>query len=60
MALSPGAGVALLLVAGLNWSGWQHRTIGDNTPNPYDWGGVGIFLVAAGVVAFAVAQRRSD
>ena len=52
--------MALLLVAGLNWSGWQHRIVGDNTPNPYDWGGVGIFLVAAGVVAFAVAQRRSD
>jgi hypothetical protein len=60
LGLIAGAGLALLLVAGLNWSDWQHRTIGDNTPNPYDWGGVGICLVVAGMVAFTIAQRRSD
>jgi hypothetical protein len=59
LGLIAGAGLSLLLVAGLNWSDWQHRTIGDNTPNPYYWGGVGICLVAAGVVAFAVARPRT-
>jgi hypothetical protein len=57
--LVAGAGLPLLLVAGLNWSDWQHRTVGDGTPNPYGWGGVGIFLLVAGVVAFAVLSRRS-
>jgi hypothetical protein len=55
-----GAGLMLLVVAGLNWSGWHDRTVGDNTPNPYYWGGVGLCLLVAGVVAFAVLSRRSS
>jgi hypothetical protein len=58
--LIAGAGFPLLLVAVLNWSDWHHRTIGDGTPNPYEWGGVGLCLLVAGVVAFAVLRRRSD
>jgi uncharacterized membrane protein YidH (DUF202 family) len=60
LGLIAGAGLSLLLVAALNWSDWHHRTIGDNVPNPYDWGGVGLCLVVAGVVAFALARRRSS
>jgi hypothetical protein len=55
-----GAGLPLLLVAALNWSDWHHRTLGDGTPNPYEWGGVGLCLLVAGIVAFAVLRRRSD
>ena len=54
-----GAGLPLLVVAGLQWSSWHHRVVGDNTPNPYYWGGVGVCLLVAGVVAYAVALRRS-
>ena len=57
--LPAGAGLPLLAVAGLQWSAWQHRTLGDNTPNPYDWGAVGLFLLLAGAAAFVVASRRS-
>src|SRR3954452_17999185 len=53
-----GAGVSLLVVAGLHWSDWHHRSVGDGTPNPYDWGAVGLCLLAAGVVAYAFVQRR--
>jgi hypothetical protein len=55
-----GAGLSLLLVAGLQWSAWQNRTVGDNTPNPYYWGGVGLLVLAAGVVAYWVALRRTE
>jgi hypothetical protein len=58
LGLIAGAGVSLLVVAGLNWSDWHHRTVGDGVPNPYDWGGVGLFLLAAGVVAYAFLGRR--
>jgi hypothetical protein len=54
-----GAGLPLLLVAGLNWHDWHHRLAGDNTPNPYYWGGVGFFLLVTGTVAYAVHARRS-
>jgi hypothetical protein len=57
LGLISGAGLPLLLVAALNWNGWQHRTIGDGTPNPYDWGGVGLCLLVAGVVAYPVRRR---
>jgi hypothetical protein len=61
LGLIAGAGLSLLVVAGLNWSEWHHRTVGDGIPNPYDWGGVGLFLLAAGVVAYAfLGQRRRD
>ena len=53
-----GAGLPLLVVAAVNWSDWQHRTIGDGTPNPYYWGGVGLCLLAAGVAASALLRRR--
>ena len=39
LGLVAGAGLPLLLVAGLQWNSWHHRIVGDNTPNPYDWGG---------------------
>jgi hypothetical protein len=59
LGLIAGAGVPLLVVAGLNWSAWHHRTIGDGTPNPYDWGGVGISLLVAGIVAFALVRHAN-
>jgi drug/metabolite transporter superfamily protein YnfA len=52
-----GAGVPLLVVAGLQWNAWQHRIVGDNTPNPYDWGGVGVCLLVAGIAVYAVRMR---
>jgi hypothetical protein len=55
-----GAGLPLLAVAVLNWNSWHHRVEGDGTPNPYYWGGVGLFLLAAGVVVYAVLRRRSS
>jgi hypothetical protein len=53
-----GAGVPLLVVAGIQWNDWQHRVAGDNTPNPYYWGSVGLFLLVTGVVAFAALRSR--
>ena len=60
VGLVAGAGLTLLVVAGLQWNAWHHRIVGDNTPNPYDWGGVGLCLLAAGVVAYGVLRRRRD
>jgi hypothetical protein len=60
LGMVSGAGLPLLLVAGLNWSDWHHRTIGDGTPNPYYWGGVGLCLLATGIVAYSVVRRRSS
>ena len=54
-----GAGLPLLAVAGLQWNSWHHRLAGDNTPNPYYWGGVGLLLFLAGVAAFGLALRRA-
>jgi len=59
LGLVAGAGVPLLLVAGLQWTDWHHRTAGDNTPNPYYWGAAGLCLLAAGIAAYAVRSRRS-
>jgi uncharacterized iron-regulated membrane protein len=53
-----GAGVPLLVVAGLQWNAWHDRVVGDNTPNPYYWGGVGLFLFAAGIAAYELQRRR--
>ena len=53
-----GAGVTLLVVAGLNWSAWHDRLPGDNTPNPFYWGAVGLFLFAAGIAAYELQRRR--
>jgi hypothetical protein len=58
LGLVTGAGLPLLLVAALNWNGWHDRTIGDGTPNPYDWGAAGLFLVGAGIAAYALRLRR--
>jgi hypothetical protein len=58
LGLISGAGLPLLLVAALNWNAWQDRTIGDGTPNPYDWGTVAVVLVGAGVAAYAFRRRR--
>jgi hypothetical protein len=55
-----GAGLPLLLVAGLQWNSWHNRTVGDGTPNPYYWGGVGLCLLVAGVAAFAFRMRRGS
>lgn len=57
LGLVAGAGFPFLLVAGLRWTDWHHRIAGDNTPNPFYWGGVGLFLLAAGTVAYAVRSR---
>jgi hypothetical protein len=54
-----GAGLPLLLVAGLQWDNWQHRIAGDNTPNPFYWGGVGLCLLVTGTIAYALRSRRS-
>jgi hypothetical protein len=54
-----GAGVPFLVVAGLRWDSWHNRVAGDNTPNPYYWGGVGLCLLLAGMAAFAIRIRRS-
>jgi hypothetical protein len=51
--------VPLLVVAGLNWSDWHHRTVGDDTPNPFYWGGVGLLLLVVGTFAYAALVRRS-
>jgi hypothetical protein len=58
LGMITGAGVPLLLVAALNWNDWHHRFQGDNTPNPYDWGGVGLCLLVGGVVAYGIKARR--
>jgi hypothetical protein len=58
VGMAAGAGLPLLVVAGLNWSDWHHRTIGDGTPNPYDWGGVGVCLLVTGIVAYALLRGR--
>ena len=55
LGLVAGAGLPLLLVAGLQWNSWHHRIAGDDTPNPYYWGGVGLFLLAGGMAAYALA-----
>jgi hypothetical protein len=55
-----GAGLPLLVVAGLQWNAWHDRVIGDNTPNPYYWGGVGLCLFVAGIAAYEIARRRTD
>jgi hypothetical protein len=60
LGLVAGAGLPFMLVAALNWSDWQHRVAGDNTPNPFYWGGVGLCLLAAGVTAYALRSRRSS
>ena len=59
LGMLAGAGVPLLLVAGLQWDAWHHRIAGDNTPNPYGWGGVGLALLLSGIAAYAVRTRRS-
>jgi hypothetical protein len=59
LGLVAGAGLPLLLVAAVQWNTWHHRVAGDNTPNPFYWGGVGLCLLAAGTVAYAVRSRGS-
>jgi hypothetical protein len=60
LGMFAGAGVPLLVVAGLQWNAWHDRIIGDNTPNPFYWGFVGICLLLAGIAAYEVRRRRSS
>jgi hypothetical protein len=59
LGLVAGAGLPLLLVAAIQWNAWHDRTVGDGTPNPYYWGGVGLCLLAAGIVAYALRGGRN-
>ena len=59
LGMLAGAGLPLLLVAGLQWNAWHDRTIGDATPNPFYWGGVGVCLLVAGIAAYEILRRRS-
>ena len=59
LGMVSGAGLPLLAVAALQWHDWQHRVVGDGTPNPYYWGGMGLFLLAGGVVGYGVLRRRA-
>ena len=57
LGMLAGAGVPLLVVAGLQWNPWHHRIVGDATPNPYYWGAVGICLLLAGIALYAIRGR---
>jgi hypothetical protein len=59
VGLLTGAGLPFLLVAGANWSDWNHRSSEDLAPNPYYWGSVGLSLLAAGVAASVLLRRRA-
>jgi hypothetical protein len=58
LGLIAGVGACGLLVAAINWSDWQNRTPGNEYPNAYTWGGVGLALILAAVVAYAVQRAR--
>ncbi len=58
LGIVSGVGLPLLVVAALNWSDWQHRVVGDGTPNPFYWGGVGLLLLAAGAGSYSLLCRR--
>lgn len=58
--LLAGAGLCFLLVAAINWNGWHHRTPGNEYPNPYHWGGVGLTLVVVAALSYAVGRSRSS
>jgi len=59
LGIVAGAGIPLLVVAGLQWNAWHQRVPGDNTPNPYYWAAAGVCLLAAGIAAYALRSRRS-
>jgi uncharacterized membrane protein YidH (DUF202 family) len=59
LGLIAGAGLCFLLVAAINWSDWHHRTPGNEYPSPYTWGGVGLGLIIAAVIAYAIRRGRS-
>ena len=58
LGMLAGAGLPLLVVAGVQWNAWHDRTGGDLTPNPYYWGGVGLCLLIAGIAGYEVLRRR--
>jgi hypothetical protein len=60
LGMLAGAGLPLLVVAGVQWNAWHDRTGGDLTPNPYYWGGVGLCLLVAGIASYEVFRRRSS
>jgi len=59
LGMLAGAGLPLLVVAAVQWNAWHDRTVGDLTPNPYYWGGVGFCLLVAGIAGYEVSRRRS-
>jgi hypothetical protein len=59
LGIASGVGLPLLAVAALQWDSWHQRAVGDGTPNPYYWGGVGLLLLAGGAGAYAALRRRS-
>jgi hypothetical protein len=59
LGMLAGAGLPLLVVAGVQWNAWHDRTAGDLTPNPYYWGGIGLCLLGGGIASYEVFRRRS-
>jgi len=42
----------------LQWNAWRDGLIGESTPNPFYWGGLGLCPLVAGMAAYEVARRH--